>query len=256
MKWNNLKFIALIIASLMLTACVEQKSNKKSSSDTSTTQSTILLPDESGGDGDDDGYVDDTDLPDYYSIPTTSGGGVRAIIVHGRNHPDRNPPPNGIFWSSNRDINMPEENRQILVTDSRFEMRLQAIPHYDIPQNSVDSNGITCSQVAMKYTKLNIDVCVRRQGGNCLYNHYFQNVEVNKWSLVKEFDIPTNTNDPLVIEVKYVSWDGSCIENQKSGYGSGYEYTCPYDGVWDSQCVGFQMEVSTDGTKRLPGGRY
>lgn len=257
MKWNNLKFIILLLASLSLTSCVETTSNKKSSSDSSTTQSTILLPSEDGGDSSEDEYYDDSDLPNYYDLPTTSSGGVRAMIVHGTNHPNNHPPPNGIFWSSDRDLNMPEENRQILMTDSRFEMRLQAVPHYDIPQSTKDSNGVECEFTPLEYTKLNIDVCVRREGGNCLYNHYFQDVKVNEWSLVKEFDVPDNTNDPLIIEVKYISWDGSCIQNSTNGVPrSGYEHTCPYDGVWGTQCVGFKMQVSTDGTKRLPGGRY
>ncbi|ATH08744.1 hypothetical protein BIY24_12535 [Halobacteriovorax marinus] len=246
MKWNNLKFIALIIASLMLTACVEQKSNKKSSSDTSTTQSTILLPDESGGDGDDDGYVDETDLPSYYDLPPVSGG-PEGVIVHGTNHPNRNPPPNGIFWSSAR--NMSAANQEILKTDSRFNIRLMALNAPN--QNSTDSNGVKCSQLPVGYQKLQVSLCVRKKNGACVYMHNFTNLYVNEWSLVKEFNIPANTDEALVIDVIDVQWDFSCTWN--GGNNNSY---CPFSAVWDNDCVRFKMQVSTDGTQDLPGGRY
>ena len=256
MKWNNLNFIILLIASLTITSCVESKSNKKSSSDTSTTQSTVLLPSEDGGNSTGDNSEDESHLPSYYQIPVTSNGGPRAIIVHGTNTPTPNGPLNGVLWSSNRDSNMSEVNRQILVTDSKFELRMKPISHSRIQMGTKDSNGFECSNMPMKYTKLNIDVCIRKQGGGCLYSHYFNNLSVEEWSLTKEFTIPANTNDPLIIDVNYITWDGSCIEVGNPGYGSGYDNVCPYDGVWGTQCVGFEMEVSTDGTKSLPGGRY
>ncbi len=245
MKWNNLNFIILLIASLTLTSCVETKTNKKSS-DTSTTQSTVLLPSDNAGNSDDDDNYDDSDLPSYYDLPPVSGG-PEGVIVHGTNHPNRNPPPNGIFWSSER--NMSSSNQQILKTDSRFNIRLMALSAPN--QNTTDSNGIKCSQLPVGYQKLQVSLCVRKQNGACVYMHLFNDLYVNEWSLTKEFNIPSNTNDPLVIDIIDVKWDFSCTWD-----GSNNSSYCPYSGVWDQDCVRFKMQVSTDGTQDLPGGRY
>ncbi len=244
MKWNNFNFIILLIASLTLTSCVETKTNSKSS-DTSTTQSTVLLPSDSAGDSDEYEYYDDSDLPSYYDLPPVTSG-QEGVIVHGTNHPNRNPPPNGIFWSSER--NMSTANQEILKTDSRFNIRLMALSAPS--QNAVDSNGVTCSQLPVGYQKLQVSICVRKKNGACIYMHLFDDLDINEWSLVKEFNIPSNTDEPLVIEVLDAQWDFSCTWN-----GSDSSY-CPFSAVWDQDCVRFKMQVSTDGTQDLPGGRY
>ena len=244
MKWNNLNFIILLIASLTITSCVESKSNKKSSSDTSTTQSTVLLPSENAGDSD-SGYYEDSDLPSYYTLPPVTSG-PEGVILHGTNDQNRNEVSTGILWSSEQ--NMSTANQEILKTDSRFNIRLMALSAPS--QNTIDSNGSKCTMYPVGYQKLQVSLCVKKKGGACVYMHLFNDLNLNEWSLTKEFNIPSNTDDPLVIQVLDVKWDYSCTWTGGSG-----SY-CPYDGVWDKDCIRFKMQVSTDGTRDLPGGRY
>ena len=124
------------------------KSNKKRS--TNITQSdTISNPDNPGdrndGGSDDQGGgnpYEDPSLPNYYSLP--------IIAVHGTANPNRNPPPNGIFWASNRNIS--SNNQYIFQTDSRFNLRVKALAAPTA--NSRDSNGMTCTQRPLNYSKL------------------------------------------------------------------------------------------------------
>ena len=248
MKTRKLPFVVLLLLMLSATSCVETKSNKKRS--TNITQSdTISNPDNPGdrndGGSDDQGGgnpYEDPSLPNYYSLP--------IIAVHGTANPNRNPPPNGIFWASNRNIS--SNNQYIFQTDSRFNLRVKALAAPTA--NSRDSNGMTCTQRPLNYSKLQVDICVRSANGGCVNEHSFTDISVGSYSRVKEFNVPSNTNEPLVIEVKDVKWNYDYIYY---GYqNGGYSGVTEFYAVWYKDCVRFQLEMATDETKDLPGSRY
>ena len=239
MKKTNLSVISLVVLMLAFTSCVEKTTNKKSSS---TTQSTVIAPTTDPGNSDPDPIDEDPTLPNYYSLP--------IVAVHGTANPNYNPPPNGIFWASNRNVG--SSDQYIFQTDSRLNIRVKAL---DAPTaNSNDSNGINCSQRPLNYTKLQLNVCVRSATGSCVFEHSFTDVEVGSYSKVKEFSVPANTNEPLVIEVKDVKWNYDYIYY---GYqNGGYEDVTEMYAVWYKDCVRFQIEFATDETKDIPGSRY
>jgi hypothetical protein len=240
MKKTNLTVTSTIALMLILTSCVEKTTNKKSS--TSSTQSTVITPTTDPGDSNPDPVYEDPTLPNYYSLP--------IVAVHGTANPNRNPPPNGIFWASNRNVG--SNNQYIFQTDSRLNLRVKAL---DAPTaNSTDSNGMECTQRPLNYTKLQVNVCVRSASGSCVSEHSFTDVQVGSFSPVKEFNVPANTNEPLVIEVKDVKWNYDYIYY---GYANGgYQDVTEMYAVWYKDCVRFQIEFATDETKDIPGPRY
>lgn len=237
------KFFTLstLLVMLAFTSCVQKTTNKKSSS-TDSTQVSVVTPTNDGADsGTGDTTVDPT-LPAYYSLP--------IIAVHGTANPNYNPPPNGIFWSSERNVGV--NDQYIFQTDSRMNIRVKALSAPTA--NSVDSNGISCTQRPLNYTKLQLDVCVRAKNGSCVFEHSFTDVAVNSYSLVKEFSVPANTSDPLVIEVRDVKWNYDYIYY---GYAnSSYQDVTEMYAVWYKDCVRFQIEFATDETQDIPGARY
>lgn len=243
MNWNKNKLTLLLALSLSLTSCVEKTTNKGSTSSTSTTQTSVVPPSTDPGTNDPYTPPEDPSLPSYYSLPEVS--------VHGTSSPNYNPPPNGIFWASNRNIG--SNDQYIFQTDSRLNIRIKALSGPSI--YTTDANGIRCNYQPLPYTKLKLSVCVRASSGSCVYQHTFEDVQVGSYSLVKEFSVPANTSDPLVIEVKDVQWDYSCIDYANRGFPDVPGY-CPYAAVGYADCVKFQIEFATDETKDLPGARY
>ncbi|OUR96434.1 hypothetical protein A9Q84_08765 [Halobacteriovorax marinus] len=240
---NRKKKILTLLVILSLTSCVQKTTNKKSSS-TSTTQSSVVPPSTDPGTDDPAGdpYVDPS-LPSYYSLP--------EVVVHGTASPNRNPPPNGIFWASNRNIG--SNDQYIFQTDSKLNIRIKALSGPSI--YSTDSNNVQCNYSPLPYTKLKLSVCVRSSQGSCVFQHTFDDIAVGSYSYVKEFSVPANTSDPLVIEVKDVQWDYTCNYYANNGFPNQPGY-CPFSAVGYADCVKFQIEFSTDETQDLPGPRY
>jgi hypothetical protein len=249
MNWNNKKLTLLIALSLSFTSCVEKTTNKGSTSSTTTTQTSDVPSSTNPGTNNPNTTPEDPSLPNYYSLP--------PISVHGAGNPNRNPPPGGKFWASNRNIS--GNDQYIFLTDSRLNIRVKALSggHAKYNDNGVpvDSNGFQCQYTPLAYTKLKVSICVRSSNGTCVNEHVFDDIQVGSNSLVKEFSVPANTSDPLVIEVKDVQWDYSCIEYATRGYPN-YGPACPFTAVGYADCVKFQIEFSTDETKDLPGARY
>lgn len=232
---KTIKISKIILAVLMLSqvSCVEKTSNKKSSSTQTSTISTTATDPASNDTPD---VVEDPSLPNYYSL---------NVILHGT---PPSSPGNGVYWSS--DENIPSNDQYIFQTDSRMNVRIKALA--SPTKFSTDSNGIECSQYALGYTKLNVDICIRSASGICVYEHSFTEIGVNSYSPVKEYTVPSNTNEPLVVEVNDVRWNYYTLMNP-AYIEAGYPEMMSI-GYLD--CIKFQIEFSTDETKDLPGSRY
>ena len=197
------------------------------------------------GDGNEPGVPNpsNTSAPEYYSI--------NGIIVHGTANPNRYAPPNGILWSSTEGVS--SNDQHIFTTNSRFNVRVRA--QAGPAQNTLDTRSIACQYNNSIYNKLLVTLCVRKQNGSCIYTQTFDDVPVGQVSKVKEFNIPLSTAEPLVIDVLDVQWDYTCISYGEQGFSNQTGY-CPWAPVWDTQCVKFDVQFSTDDTTDLPGPRY
>jgi hypothetical protein len=255
----------LLALSVGLVSCAEKTSvNRSSSNDTNPpssddrqnqTPSDQTIPCIQGGlcNGSEDGIADAGQTINYRTISN--------IIVHGNQNPNRHrcgnvfngvtaTAPNcynpNFLWSSA--VDLPSANQHIFSTDRRFNLRV--IPRSGPNQNRKDVKDIECRHANDLYTELELEVCVRGASETC--NNFntvtFNGVKVNVASLIKEFPVPV-TMDPLVVEVRDISWDYTC-----KAYGNDPTY-CPYASVWDTQCVRFDIQFSTDETKDIPGQR-
>ncbi len=257
---NRQKYFSHILVLLLLvvgSACAEKSSVKKKQT-TDTQPQTPVIPnpwDGGGGGGNNnngqtgagEGYGNGSEAGISDGGQTTQYYTVSNIVVHGTGNPNRNAPPNGILWSSR--VNFPSSDEHIFSTNSRFNLRV--LPRPGPAQNSNDVRGVSCRYANSIYKKLQIDVCVRSRTGSC--NNFntvtFTEVPLNQTSKVKEFTVPV-TSDPLVVEIRDVQWDYTCVY-----YGENVAGYCPFAPVWDTQCVKFDFQFSTDETKDIPGPR-
>lgn len=271
------KFFIVLIVALFAAACAEKTSVRRTNDGTgdNNQNQNPYYPSNTGGngsngsnsggggdshgDGSEPGISDGGQTTNYYTISN--------IIVHGTQNPNRHQcgnsytspqtgtttvatPPNcyhpDYLWSSA--VDFPSSENYVFETDSRFNLRV--IPRPRPSHNSSSVKNINChyGNGGESYSKLQIDVCVRSATGSC--NNFntvtFPNVAVNGASKVKEFHVPV-TNQPLVVEVRDVQSDHSCVL-----YGQGY---CPISSVWDTECVRFDIQFATDDTKDIPGPR-
>lgn len=258
MKKKTLLSILILIA---FTSCMKTKTNTKNTSTSSPLNGDTYYAgpgdgSDSGdtggdtggdvdggyGDGEEDGVADGGQTQDYFTIGN--------ISLHGTAGLNRFYPNGGPLWSSSAQLSSSDQG--IFYTNSKFNVRVRA---QDGPgQNTNDSRGNKCQYIANPYAKLTLDLCVRKSTGSCIYTQTFSEVPVGQVSKVKEFTIPT-TSEPLVVEVLGVKWDYSCQDYVNRGYSAsdpqlnGY---CPMGLVWDTSCVKFDIQFSTDYTKDFP----
>jgi hypothetical protein len=192
-----------------------------------------------GGGGDGGGVSDGGQTIPYYKIndpPITVHGSGTGIVV----------------WSSQ--TNLPAEfSQNIFLTNSRFNVRV-------IPRKTYyaqDTSGRSCLYQPLPYTKLKVGVRLRKQSSTYGSYHEFS-ADLDTPSNVYEFPVPQNTSDPLIVEILNVQWDYTCTYYQQQGHDpddplvSAY---CPFDKVWDNDCVQIELQFSTDDTKDIPGTR-
>jgi hypothetical protein len=194
------------------------------------------------GDGNEDGVADGGQTQDYITLS--------GIVLHGTAGLNRYSRGTNYLWSSAVDLSPSDQG--IFYTNSRFNVRVrvQAAPG----QNTQDSIGNNCQYIANPYKKLSVDVCVRKQGGSCIYTQTFDEVTVGQVSKVKEFTVSTSST-PLIVEVLGVRWDYSCQNYLDQGYSINapeLNGVCPVGLVWDTSCVKFDIQFSTDYTKDFP----
>jgi hypothetical protein len=202
------------------------------------------------GDGSSGGEAAGTD-PD---TNTTDGTGESAynfftypnLIVHGTRFDND---PSRVVWASNTAPAMSGLQNQLL-TDSRFNLRVWAKTQQG---NATDSYGVPCNWLAWaQHTQLQMTVSVRAQGAvsgdTKVISMQIDDASPDKHS----FLTPFGTTQPLIVEIKNVKWDYSCIYDQMYNDGNAAATYCPWDLVWNSQCVMFDLQVATDYTKDFP----
>lgn len=190
------------------------------------------------------GVADGGQTVDYHKVGT-----LPVIIARGSAPPNRwaDFHPGGVVWNSKDD--MPSNiSQDIFTTNSRFNLRVKALTGI---QGVNDSRGIPCNFVPLPYKKLNIGVRVRRRDAVSGDYYHFRDVGVNQFSNVKEFVVPPNVTEPLVIEISDLEWDYSCTHYSLAGHSNVTGY-CPYARIWDTQCVRLQFEFATDDTRDIP----
>lgn len=250
---KHLLFITCLL--FTISSCTKKTSSKKSNTSSSTTtllppvnsntggsgssgSGSNITPGQCNGTGNEQGIADSGQTINYYKInnpPIVSHGKGDGIVV----------------WSSETDLPL-GYSQSMLYTDARLNVRI--IPrrqHY-----GTDSKGVECRYLPQPYGKLQVGVSVRRKedaAGTGQY-HLFDDVAVDCASKVHEFQVPSNTNYPLVIEVKNVKWDWSCKDYENQGY-SNVPGVCPWDNVWSTECYQLELQFSTDTTKDIPGLR-
>ncbi len=246
---TRVSIFVLLITSLTLTGCFETKRKTNQSNSSSTTNNLgndtyqytpgtgTTTPSDNGGygDGTEEGEADAGQTQNYFSL--------NNIIVHSKDHSSND--GKNYLWSSSTNIDSGSQN--IFVTDARFNVRVRA---QAAPPKGNDSNGTYCTYQEYegwyRYTKLEVDICLRSQAGTCVYTHTFSDVPVGEVSKVKEFTVPVSSQ-ALVLEVLDVRWDTGCLYDR----GASERY-CPYARVWQNDCVKFDIQFSTDYTKDFP----
>ena len=260
------KILLTLITSLILVSCNPSTTNRRVGQDGNTVYNNdqYQYPDNGNGNGNDNGNGngngsgDQTDDGDGYGDGNEDGHGSQAqdyieiknITLHGTAGLNRHYPNGGPLWSSFTQFDL--VSQEIFATNSRFNLRVR--PQAAPTQNTTDSLGIRCKYPADPYKKLSINVCVRAANGSCIYTHNFSEVTVGQVSKVKEFSIPT-TSAALVVEILGVQWDFSCQDYLDQGYSINdpeISRFCPVASVFDTSCIKFDFQFSTDNTKDFP----
>ncbi|WP_412469856.1 MULTISPECIES: hypothetical protein [unclassified Halobacteriovorax] len=216
-----------------------------------------------GSDSDDSGNNEQTDSGDGYGDGneegTADGDGqttnfytVGTIVLRGSSRVSSG---SNVMWSSTSLGN----GQAMLYTDSRFNIRVR--PRTAPTQGTTDAYGEKCHYNPQQYKKLRIKLCIRAQGESCESNMIrsvtfgdIANEEVSKVKEFSSYSLPTTTG-PIIVDVLDVQWDWSCQFYLNQGYSqssaevNGY---CPMARVWDNDCVGFDLQFSTDYTKDFP----
>lgn len=245
------KILFSLLAILLFSSCMEtkRKTNKTTSSSGNNNYGNdqYQYPDNSDngnghGDGNEDGVADGGQTQEYITLSN--------ITLHGTGGANRYYQDGGPLWSSANQLGSSDQG--IFYTNSRFNVRVRA--QAGPGRNSYDSLGNLCQYIANPYKKLNINVCVRKSTGSCIYTHTFENVPVGQVSKVKEFTVST-TSDPLILEILSVDWDYACQDYLNQGYKADdpqLNGVCPMGLVWDTSCIKFDVQFSTDYTKDFP----
>ena len=176
------------------------------------------------------------------ATPTSDGTGklnpfiIRPIIAHGAN--------NGVVvWASDRVT--PTLQQSMFVTDSTLKLRVIARP---APGKGTDSLGVSCTQYAMNYTKLEITVGIKEKNATTYVDiKKFANLVVDEVSTAQSFYVPAS-NTPFVIEMQNPRWNWTCNKYVGSPYEGDSQF-CPYDPVYHPDCIELELQMVTDYTK-------
>tara|TARA_R110002072_G_scaffold64203_1_gene159048 strand:- start:21509 stop:22276 length:768 start_codon:yes stop_codon:yes gene_type:complete len=245
-----------IIIGLLAFGCGKSKTSKKSNnvSTTSPVNSVPVSGSPTTGSGsgstscvngsaDDAGVATAGQVIEYYKINNP------PVVAHGAGS-------GTVVWSSETDL--PQSYSQnMFSTNAKFNVRV--VPRRQF--YGTDSKGVSCNFAPLGYTKLQVGVVLRRREDPSGVGQYkVLESDVDCPSQTHEFQVPSNTAFPFVVEIKDVKWDYSCIDYANQGYSQadleaiGY-YVCPWDQVWVNDCYSLEVQFATDTTKDLPGPR-
>ena len=174
----------------------------------------------------------ETPATDYYTIKITAHGGSAD-------------------WSSYASQIRGNINQEILRSDSRFKLRIKALP---APRrNTIDDFGVTCRNMPVGprqgYGALGVNVKLSsRESGNSGQTHTFSGIQIGQVSQAYSFKVPAS-NHPLVLTVSDPEWDTSCYTYKQQGLsGYGVDSVCPYSAIWNNDCYQIELQFVTDHT--------
>ncbi len=156
------------------------------------------------------------------------------------------------WWSSTQFIASSGNSPNQFSTDATFNVRI--IPRSPVA-NALSTFGRTCSPFMMYATKLKVQLMLHKNGvsvGEVATLTSTLDAPSNVW----RFTVPVSTT-PLVLEVVNVLSDSRCTSNYGSAPSScktNPYLDIPINGTtWPTECVGFDIQYSTDTTYDLPG---
>lgn len=248
---------SLFVVLLFSYGCGGKTSSKKNTTNTSTTSPVNNIPTTGSpttgtgsgstscvnGSPTEAGVVTAGQVQEYYTINNP------PVVAHGAG--------NGtVVWSSETDL--PQSYSQnMFLTNAKFNVRV--VPRRQF--YGTDSRGRSCDYAPLGYTKLEVGVVLRRREDPSGVGQYRRlEADVNCPSQTHEFQVPSNTAFPLVVEIKDVMWDYSYIDYTNQGYSQQdleniSVFVCPWDRVWVNDCYSLEVQFSTNTTKDLPGPR-
>jgi hypothetical protein len=238
------KILFLGVLAVVLVSCDPKKSSSSSSNNSNSSNNSgnipAPIPTISGGTtvtpGNEPGISDNGQNLEFFKINDPT------VVLHGAGQ--------GIVsWQSDTDLpsSFPQS---AFITDGRFNVRV--IPRIKV--HGTDSKGVQCKFSPRPFTKLKVGMRLRRSDTDTGDYYLFNSVDVDQPSGVHEFTVPSNAIDPLVLEILDVQWDFSCIYYANQGFPD-VEGVCEFDQVWTTECVGIEVQFSTDFTKDIPGPR-
>ncbi len=140
---------------------------------------------------------------------------------------------NSYTWPGNGNLN----------TDA--ELNIRVIPRAAPSQGTATTNGGgNCGYQGMPYTLLSMTVDIKTSNTAPVYASFtFDKIPNNKPSYPYRFPVPPGLTGPVVVQVRDLKWDcpqaGNC----------GTDPTRPMQAVWHTECVSFDLQFSTDGTR-------
>ncbi len=160
-----------------------------------------------------------------------------------------------VYWSSNTDLPNFISPGQF-ITDATFSIRMK--PSY--VDGGTSKQGRNCSQwTKTNFSKLKIEVMLRK-AGTSLGEVKTLTANVDAYSSVARFSVPSGTTTPYILEVVSVLSNHRCNAVYGSAPGG-----CPNsffdipvnntstNGVLNpTECVAFNLEYATDNTYDLP----
>ncbi len=230
-----------------ISACTVKQTSSKTTSSTSTSTSgtsgsttTTTTPPTTttttGGISCDGVYHDGATRCYYKNIPTIMASGGTSGQT---------------WWSSTNFIASSGNSPNQFSSDATFNVRI--IPRTPVA-NATSTFGKVCSASRMYATKVKVQLMLHKSGVSVGETATLSST-IGAASNVYHFSVPA-TSAPLVLEVVNVQSDSRCTGmygTNLSGCATNPYYDIPINTAGPTECVGFDIQYSTDETYDLPG---
>lgn len=159
------------------------------------------------------------------------------------------------WWSSTQFIASTGNSPNQFATDATFNVRI--IPRSPVA-NALSTFGRTCSPYLMPATKVQVTLMLHQSGVSVGQTATLSST-IGAPSAVYHFQNLPVTTSPLVLEVVNVQSDSRCVASGPYGTPPSSCTTSPFLDIpingttWPTECVGFDIQYSTDTTYDLPG---